>query len=83
MAEMFPLACGVLVGATLGVLRPRRGGWLAVLLSVLLGCAATVISGEFRISWDYLLIDIPLVAVSSAGAYLLIAVPRRRRTSSG
>jgi len=27
---------------------------------------ATVVSGEYLISWSFLLIDIPLVAVSSA-----------------
>jgi hypothetical protein len=42
---------------------------LSLLLSVLLGVAATMLSGEFRIGWEYLLIDIPLVAVSAAAIY--------------
>jgi hypothetical protein len=33
--------------------------------SVLAGILATVLSGEWRISWEFLLIDIPLVGVSA------------------
>jgi hypothetical protein len=35
------------------------------LLSVLLGFAATVVGGELRIGWEYLLIGIPLVGASA------------------
>lgn len=81
MSEFFPLACGILVGSVLGVVRPAGRLRLAILLSIVLGFAATVISGEFRIGWEYLLIDIPLVAISTAGAYLLLgAISRRTRS---
>jgi hypothetical protein len=84
MHELFPLACGILVGSVLGFLRPAGRLRLAVLLSILLGFAATVLSGEFRIGWEYLLIDVPLVAVSTAGAYLALgAIVRRRNRLSG
>jgi hypothetical protein len=84
MNELFPVACGILVGSVLGVLRPAGRLWLAVLLSILLGFAATVLSGEFRIGWEYLLIDIPLVAMSTAGAYLALgAMVRRTKRLSG
>jgi hypothetical protein len=84
MNELFPLACGILVGSVLAIRRPERRLWLAVALSIVLGFAATVVSGEFRIGWEYLLVDIPLVAVSSAAAYLLVgAMTRRRRRLSG
>jgi hypothetical protein len=84
MNELFPLACGILVGSVLGVMRPAGRLWLAVLLSILLGFAATVLSGEFRIGWEYLLIDIPLVAVSTAVAYLALgAIVRRTNRPSG
>jgi hypothetical protein len=78
MNELFPLACGVFVGSFLGVLRPERRLRLAVLLSVVLGFTATVVSGEFRIGWEYVLVDIPLVAVSAAAAYLLVGAFARR-----
>jgi len=80
MDELFPIACGILVGSALGVAGPAGRLRLAVALSVVLGFAATVTSGEFRIGWEFLLIDIPLVAISAAGAYLVMgAITRRRR----
>jgi hypothetical protein len=64
--------------------KPAGRLWLAILLSILLGFAATVISGEFRIGWEYLLIDIPLVGIATAAAYLLLgAIGRRTRKLSG
>ena len=84
MHELFPIACGILVGSALGVARPAGRLRLTVALSVVLGFAATVISGEFRIGWEFLLIDIPLVAISAAGAHLLLgAIIRRRRDLTG
>ena len=71
MSELFPLACGILVGSVLGFVKPAGRLRLAILLSILLGFAATVISGEFRIGWEYLLIDIPLVAVSAGLSFTL------------
>jgi hypothetical protein len=47
-------------------------------MSVMLGLAATVVSGEFRIGWEYLLIDIPLVGVSSAAVYWMTRGAVRR-----
>jgi hypothetical protein len=84
MSELFPLACGILVGSVLGLVKPVGRLGLAILLSTLLGFAATVVSGEFRIGWEYLLIDIPLVAVAAAAAYLLMgAIARHTRNLSG
>jgi high-affinity Fe2+/Pb2+ permease len=51
--------------------------WVGVLLSVVLGALATFLSGESEISWAFLLIDIPLVAVSSMFS---LAVVKRLRT---
>jgi hypothetical protein len=84
VSELFPLACGILVGSVLGAVAPAVRLWLAILLSILLGFAATMISGEFRIGWEYLLIDIPLVGIATALAYLLLAaIGRRARKLSG
>jgi hypothetical protein len=41
-------------------------------LAVVLGVLATVVSGEFRVSWAFLLIDIPLVALSAVGGLLTV-----------
>jgi hypothetical protein len=37
-----------------------------VVLIIAFGVLATVVSGEYLISWSFLLIGIPLVAVSAA-----------------
>jgi hypothetical protein len=70
MQELFPLACGLLLGATLGALRPSLRLPLGALLAVLLGVLATVVTGEFRLSWDYVLFDIPLVAVAAGLGFM-------------
>ena len=80
MHELFPFAAGLLVGALLGLLRPSLRPVIGGLLSVALGVCATVISGEFRVSWEFLLFDIPLVAVSAVLG-LLVARHVRARTA--
>jgi hypothetical protein len=66
MSELFPILSGLIVGALLGGIRPATRVPLAAILAIVIGTVATVVSGEYRIGWEYLLIDIPLVAVSSA-----------------
>jgi hypothetical protein len=65
MVELFPVVSGAVLGILVAALRPSLRLWVGVLVSILLGVAATVVSGEFQIGWEYLLIDIPLVAVST------------------
>jgi hypothetical protein len=43
-----------------------------VVLSVLLGVTATVISGEYAIGWEFILIDIPVVMLSAAAVVVLV-----------
>jgi hypothetical protein len=78
MSELFPILCGACAGVVLGAIPPARHLRLGLLLSVLLGIAATLISGEFRIGWEYLLIDIPLVAVSAGAMYWVTSGAVRR-----
>jgi hypothetical protein len=75
MNELFPVLSGALVGLLVGGLRPALRKSVAIPLVVLLGIAATVVSGEFRIGWEYLLIDIPLVGLS---AVIALSWQRRR-----
>jgi hypothetical protein len=77
MAELFPVACGLLTGALIGLVRPSLRIPVGMSLAVVLGTAATVISGEFRISWAFLLIDVPLVAVTAAAAFAGVRALRR------
>ena len=71
MDELFPVVSGVVLGIVVAGLRPSVRLWAGVLLSVVLGMAATLVSGEFEAGWEYLLIDIPLVAVSAGVSFTL------------
>jgi hypothetical protein len=79
MQELFPIACGLLLGVTLGFVRPAMRLPVGAGLAVLLGLLATVITGEFKTSWGYLLIDIPLVAIA---AFLGFASARHLRPTT-
>ena len=81
MQERFPVVSGVVLGIVVAGLRPSLRLWVGVLLAAVLGLCATVLSGEFEVSWDYLLVDIPLVAVSAGLSFTLarMAFLRLRR----
>jgi membrane protein implicated in regulation of membrane protease activity len=80
MNEVFPVAAGLVVGALLALIAPRLRLRIGALAAVVLGVTATVISGEYTVGWEYLLVDIPLVAISSV--FALVAVRRLRRASA-
>lgn len=73
MDELVPFVGGLLLGSLLGLVRPRMRLAFAVALSVVLGVVATVVTGEYRISWGFLLIDIPL---AGCGAWISFAASR-------
>jgi hypothetical protein len=79
MGEFIPILSGVVIGALLGLLRPSLRLSLGGSLIVVFGVLATVITGEFRVTWGFLLIDIPLVALSALASFY--AVHRIRRAS--
>ena len=70
MQELFPIAFGLVLGAALGFVRPSMRLPVGALLAIVLGVLATVVTGEFKSSWGYLLIDIPLVAMSALAGLL-------------
>lgn len=76
--EIFPVAAGLVAGLVLGTVTARRRPWVWALLSVVLGLAATVLSGEFKTTWAFLLIDIPLVGAASAASFLVSRTVRLR-----
>lgn len=65
MNELFPILGGLAIGGLVGLIRPQLRLWVAAILAIVVGVLATVISGEFLVSWGFLLIDIPLVALSA------------------
>jgi hypothetical protein len=66
MQELIPLGFGLLLGSLLGGLSPRMRWPVAIALSVVLGVTATIVTGEFELGWEYVLFDIPLVALATA-----------------
>jgi hypothetical protein len=81
MQELFPIASGLILGSALTLIRPRMRLAVGVAASVVLGTLATVVSGEYRIGWEFLLIDIPLVALCSGAAFATVRAMRRRITA--
>jgi hypothetical protein len=70
--ELFPIGCGVVLGALAGWLRPPWRWPVTGVLAIGLGVAATVVSGEAEISWAFVLIDIPMVAVAASVGFLSV-----------
>lgn len=72
MNELFPILSGLVIGGLLGLIRPTLRLSVGAVLAVAFGVLATFISGEFEISWGFLLIDIPLVAGSAIAGLTLM-----------
>jgi hypothetical protein len=83
MQELIPLLSGFIVGVALGSVRPAWRWWIGASLAVALGVLATVITGEFKTSWAYILVDIPLVAVASVLGLTLARHAAQRRLRAG
>jgi hypothetical protein len=77
--ELFPLIAGAAVGVALGAVTQRMRLPIAIAAAVVIGTLATIVSGEYRIGWEFLLIDIPLVAVSSAAGFMATRAVSRAR----
>lgn len=77
MGEILPIAFGLIIGGVLGLLRPSLRLPVGAALAVPLGVAATFLTGESEISWAFVLIDVPIVALS---AVVGLALARRLRT---
>jgi hypothetical protein len=81
--EAFPLLAGFTCGLLVGVTTGRWRMWQVAVVSVLLGFAATVLTGEWRTSWLFLLVDVPLVAGSALFGCLAARMVRARISGRG
>jgi hypothetical protein len=82
MSELVPLYSGALLGLLVGFVRPSQRVPVVVVLSILLGIGASAVTGELSITWEYVLVDIPLVAASATvGMAVARGVARRRGRS--
>ena len=80
MHELFPIAAGLLLGSLLQFLRPSLRLPVGLAAAVVIGFTATVISGEYKIGWEFLAIDIPGAALATAAGYF---ATRRARAVVG
>jgi hypothetical protein len=69
--ELIPASFGLVLGAALGRLTPRLRLPVGTVLAVALGVTATIVTGEATISWAFVLVDIPIVAICTAAGVLL------------
>jgi hypothetical protein len=77
--ELLPASIGFVLGALLNRLRSPYRLWIGIALVPILAASATVLSGEFQISWAFLLVDIPLVSVATCAGFVAF---RRRSVHS-
>ena len=78
MEEVFPVGSGVILGLVIAYLvLGRLRGWILAAGSVLIGAAASWITGELAVTWLYLLVDIGQVLVAGALTWILAARWRR------
>ncbi|HEX5622233.1 MAG TPA: hypothetical protein VFX51_27655 [Solirubrobacteraceae bacterium] len=71
MQELIPIVLGLALGAALGYVRPSMRLAIGAVLAVVLGVAATLVTGEFKASWSYVLFDIPLVGLCAVAGLLI------------
>ncbi len=69
--ELLPAVSGLVMGSILVYLRPGLRLRIGAALAIVLGSIATVSSGEFSVSWGYLLVDVLLVAWSALVSMML------------
>jgi hypothetical protein len=64
MSEILPVMAGVVIALHIrGLAAPRWRAGSLTFLSVVCGAAASWISGELRVGWEYLVIDTAQVAI--------------------
>lgn len=82
MEEVFPVGSGVVLGLVVAYLvSGRLQGSVLGAGSILIGAAASWVTGELAVSWLYLLIDVGQVLLAGALTWIL-AVRWRRRVAA-
>lgn len=80
MTEVFPVVAGLIIGlAVQWIANPRWRAAALVMLCAIAGVAASYISGELFVSWDFLFVDIPLVFLAAVVMTLGLGWLRRRQ----
>ena len=77
--ELIPVLSGILLGMAVGFSPSHRSIVVGSLLAVLCGFLATVISGEYQLSWAYAALDIAQALGAAFAAFILVRLVRRSR----
>ena len=81
VSEVFPMIAGVLTGLICAYrMNPRIKYVLWAIMTIAFGVIATFISGEYRESWLFVLLDMLWVGAVSYGIILALVVYRRRQS---
>lgn len=84
MGELIPIALGTLAGIPIW---SRGNGWSLGVISALAvigsGGAATLLSGEYAVSWAYVLLDVGEAAFGLAIGFWIAQRLQWRRSSAG
>ncbi|HRW06426.1 MAG TPA: hypothetical protein P5121_15085 [Caldilineaceae bacterium] len=73
MYEFVPLLSGVVLGLVIGQIANRTvKGLVTIVLSILIGYAASALSGELALSWLYLIFDAAQVLFASVVTAFLL-----------
>ena len=81
ISEVFPMIAGVLTGLVCTYLkRPRVKFAVWAAMTIVFGVLATYLSGEYRESWGFVLLDMLWVGAIAYAVILAIAAYRRRRS---
>jgi peptidoglycan/LPS O-acetylase OafA/YrhL len=76
MHELFPIAGGLFIGALLTFVPSRLRIVVGLAAAAVVGVVATVISGEYKIGWEFLAIDIPGAALATVAGSLAVKKAR-------
>jgi len=68
--EVLPIVSGLLLGMLLGWMEPASRKRIGLPAAFILSFVATILSGEYRASWGFLLVDMALVAIAGLAGLL-------------
>lgn len=75
--ELFPILIGLSLGAILNLIPASRRWTVGFPLIVSAGLWATVVSGEYLVSWAFVLIDVLLAGGAALAGYAAVYYVRR------
>jgi hypothetical protein len=79
MQELFPLLAGAIIGLAVQKVRgPRLRAAVLVILCLVFGALASLVSGELEVSWSFVSVDTVLVFIGALVAVGAAALWRRR-----